>query len=165
MPSTGTNFTAIKTAIKTLLNARQGIITAGVTVLNGQPTNADDLTAADGDLDAIWFGGNADAEIVVPYSGSQVRHEVMTFQVVCQAVRRGRHDDLQATADAAADVLLAEVLSLLASDPDLSTANVEPLAVIAQRWSYDQLPPAANARGARYELTCSTRPAGIAAPT
>ena len=166
MASTGTNLATIKTALVDLLNAPAAITAAGVTVLYGSPVHADDLTADDGLLDAVWLA-DASARIEVPYVGSQVRHEYLSLEVVCQSVRRGTDntDTMQVVCDAAAETLLAEVLSLVASDPTLSLTTTQPLAVVAETWRYDQLPPAANARGARYVLTLTTQPAGIPAPT
>lgn len=165
MAATGTNLSTIKAQLQALLEGRVGL--TGVNVGYGPPLHADDVTDADGDLNAIWFGPEGGADIVIPYlmPGAKVTHERLRFDVVCQSIVRGRPADGQLEADQAAEALLAEVLSELAEDPSLGLTTPHPVAVVADRYEYTQLDRAANAWGARYVLTCGTEPAGIAAPS
>lgn len=164
MATTGTNLSTIKAALQALLEGRAGL--AGVNVGYGPPLHADDVTDADGHLNAIWFGDGAGADITIPYlmAGAKVTHERLRFEVVCQSIVRGSEDG-QYDADLAAEALLAEVLSELAGDPSLGLTSPSPCAVVAEGYQYTQLDRAANAWGARYVLTCGSEPAGIAAPS
>lgn len=161
----GTNLSTIKNALKALLAARETL--AGVTVGYGAPLHADDVTADDGALRAIWFGPDSQARITIPYmvAGAKPTHEELSFDVVCQAIDRGRGPDGQLAADQAAETLLAEVLSELAARPSLGLTSPTPLACTAQSWTYSQLNRSSNAWGTRFVLTVATSPAGIAAPT
>lgn len=164
MTATGTNLSAVKTAFRSLLDARTGL--DGVTITYGEPRNADDLQDTEGDLRAVWFGGEGGSDIIRPYIGVNVTHEVLRFEVVCQAIVHTQDEDEgQLLADQQGEALLAEVLSLVATDPDLSMSNTEPMAVLADGYTYRQLDRRANAFGARYTLTCVSAPAGIAAPS
>jgi hypothetical protein len=162
--ATGTNLTAVKVALKARLAARSGL--NGVEVGYGPPRNADDLQDAEGDLRAVWFGANGGSDIIRPYMGSSVTHEVFRLEVVCQAIAHTEDEDQgQLLADQQAEAVLAEILSEIAANPTLSISNVEPLACLADGYQYDQLDRRANAWGAKYTLTVVSAPAGIAAPS
>jgi hypothetical protein len=170
MAATGTNLSTIKAALLALVNARTGISSIGVTMRYGPPQNADDVTSTDGDLEAIWYGDSAQADIEIPYmvglTAKPTREEIQ-FTVVCQAVQRSEDGttDGQQTADQRAEALLKEVLSELAEDPTVGLTTPRPLALVAERWTYQQLPRTSNAWGTRFELTLRTTPADIAAPS
>lgn len=169
MAATGTNLSTVKAALLALVNARTGVTTLGVTMRYGRPQYADDVTATDGDLEGIWYGELANAQIEIPYMtpGAHPTREQLSFSVVCQAIQRSEDGttDGQKVADQRCEALLKEVLSELAEDPSLGLASPRPLAVIASSWQYVQLPPAANAWGTRIELQVQTDPADIPAPS
>lgn len=139
------------------LQADEVLTEQGVRVSYDAPILPTDLTADDGDFEAIWLG-DADLSYEIPLltAGHLHRDETIRQQLLIQVIKPGTDaadgTTLQRMADARAVELFTRVQDILANNVDLGVtdpARFEAV-MLSGRWVRGYL-PGIQGRGARFE--------------
>jgi hypothetical protein len=134
----GSSVSTMKTALTALLEARDAL--GGLNVSDTGPVTAEDLQNDDGAWEAIWFGDTTTVSVEIPFAGTPVTYdETYDQDVVIQVLTDPADEEPSQTAvDRRAEVLLGELLTVLATTPDLDVAATDELVtfdVTMSSWS------------------------------
>lgn len=147
---TGTALVDAKTALVTLLSARDGL--DGVVVTRHAPKNTDDLRNSDGAYEAIWIrSANGSYEPTTLRAGVLDLEEQWDLDVVIQVIQRSSTEE---ATELRATELLDEVLLEIQDDPSLGVTSYRMFQAIPGQIREESGPmEQGDAYGARFELT------------
>lgn len=126
----GTALVVAKSALIAVLQADEVLVEDGVRVSYGAPVMPTDLTADDGDYEAIWLG-DADLSYDIPVLTAGHLHrdetirQTLMFQVIKPGIDSADGVDLQQAADVRAAELVDRAQDILANNVDLGVTDPE----------------------------------------
>ena len=124
----GTAVVTAKSALIARLQEDATLTTDGVKISYRAPVLPEDLTASDGDLEAIWLGGaTITHEIPVLTAGHLHRDETAVVDLMVQVIKPGTDSDddvdLQQLADQRCAEILTHIQRILANNVDLGVTD------------------------------------------
>lgn len=124
----GTAVVVARSALIAVLQADETLDAQGVRISYGKPVLPIDLTADDGDFEAIWLGdADLSYEIPVLTAGQIHRDETIRQSLLIQVIKPGTESaddvDLQQLADVRAKELVDQVQQILANNVDLGVTD------------------------------------------